>query len=248
MCIAGTAIKVPLAALAAMAMFAGCGASESDSLAPEDTVAAAEPTPSPTPTSANVSIVCYDSEYREYEFDAPEDAWPYEFDYCDSPPATGTPSAREAKALDIAYGDSGDVSSLAILYDICAQTDPKSFDYLKTAGSPSQVREIKGMLFLCPDHPLRSAIEKHLGEAEKRNKLEAQGRIFHDGTYRVGEEIQPGTYFVEDTGDGCYWERTDRTGEIIDNNFSTGLRVEVTIQPSDYSFTAEGCGKWQPVE
>ena len=49
-------------------------------------------------------------------------------------------------------------------------------------------------------------------------------------------------------GDGCYWERLDRAGNIIDNNFvSAGLRVEVNILASDFSFHSEDCGMWRPV-
>lgn len=70
---------------------------------------------------------------------------------------------------------------------------------------------------------------------------------FGPGTYRVGTMIEPGTYVSEsDTPrEGCYWERTDAAGNIIDNNFiSSSFRAEVTIMAGDYSFTSERCGRW----
>jgi hypothetical protein len=48
--------------------------------------------------------------------------------------------------------------------------------------------------------------------------------------------------------DGCYWERSTRAGEIIDNNFASAAReITVTIRASDGLFKAEGCGTWSPV-
>lgn len=73
---------------------------------------------------------------------------------------------------------------------------------------------------------------------------------FGSGTYRVGTDIEPGTYAVESASafSGCYWERTDASGEIIDNNFiNSGFRAEVTIASSDYSFHTERCGTWEKI-
>jgi hypothetical protein len=104
------------------------------------------------------------------------------------------------------------------------------------------------MLTLCPHTPPRSLIQQYIGDALVTHQLEDEGRIFYDGTYRVGKNVQPGTYYVRNV-EGCYWERTDNKGNTIDNNFVTGAsRVEVTIQSSDYSFNSDGCGQWQPVE
>jgi hypothetical protein len=69
------------------------------------------------------------------------------------------------------------------------------------------------------------------------------------GTHLVGDEIQPGTYYIEGDIENCYWERQDSRGNIIDNYFTLGARrVEVTIRPSDYVFLSDGCaGPWRPV-
>ncbi|MBB4930636.1 hypothetical protein F4561_001456 [Lipingzhangella halophila] len=74
------------------------------------------------------------------------------------------------------------------------------------------------------------------------------GPWFGPGAFLVGDEIQPGTYYSEGELDGCYWERSDSAGEIIDNDFLTsGRRVQVTIAASDYSFNSRSCGTWRPV-
>jgi hypothetical protein len=156
-------------------------------------------------------------------------------------------SAQEEKAVGIAYGDEGDVESLGTLYGLCAQSGPEAWEGIEGDGDADQIQETTGMLALCPDHPDRKLLKKLTSAAAADTKLEAEGRIFWDGVYRVGKEIQPGTYYAVDV-DGCYWERTNRNGNPIDNYFTNGAkRVQVTIRSSDYSFTADGCGEWRPV-
>ncbi len=47
---------------------------------------------------------------------------------------------------------------------------------------------------------------------------------------------------------GCYWQRNDSSGNIIDNNLTSGARMQVTISSSDNSFTSELCeAEWQSV-
>ena len=84
-------------------------------------------------------------------------------------------------------------------------------------------------------------------KGEVKENAREDGKIFNSGTYKVGADIQPGTYVAESETpfENCYWERLDSSGEIIDNNFiNSGFRAEVSIKSSDYSFTAEGCGEW----
>jgi hypothetical protein len=33
------------------------------------------------------------------------------------------------------------------------------------------------------------------------------GGISYAGEYRVGSQVKPGTYYVKEPGDNCYWER-----------------------------------------
>ncbi|MET9053283.1 hypothetical protein ABZW50_19275 [Streptomyces bacillaris] len=89
-------------------------------------------------------------------------------------------------------------------------------------------------------------------------------RWFGDGTYVVsakvssttstgedGEEltIPPGTYRASGRMEDCYWERTSKGGDIIDNQLATSAQsITVTIAPSDGQFTSERCAVWKPVK
>lgn len=65
--------------------------------------------------------------------------------------------------------------------------------------------------------------------------------IIYNGTYTVGEDIQPGTYRAQDV-ENCYWATLDEAGEINDNNFvNSAPQVLATIKPSDYAFEND-CG------
>ncbi|MGW0394383.1 hypothetical protein ACWDYJ_26545 [Streptomyces sp. NPDC003042] len=156
-------------------------------------------------------------------------------------------AADEERAVETAYGTAGKSGSLGTLYGMCAQNAPDSWGYLATAGSVEQVQEVTGALTLCPDHPQKEMITKLLAGAEKQNKLRSEGKIFGSGVLLVGTEVQAGTYYTTDVK-GCYWERADSNGEIIDNYFTNAAkRVQVTIRAGDYSFNSEHCGEWQPV-
>jgi len=76
---------------------------------------------------------------------------------------------------------------------------------------------------------------------------------FGPGTWRVGTEIQPGTYRA--LGDGststCYWERLSGFGGTIDDIIANGggsAPVVVTIEPSDAGFHSARCGAWTKVQ
>ena len=69
-----------------------------------------------------------------------------------------------------------------------------------------------------------------------------------EGTFIVGDDMQPGRYQAAADQDGlCYWARLrDDTGEfdsIIANDGTSG-RASVTIQPSDGAFESSGCTPW----
>ncbi len=72
---------------------------------------------------------------------------------------------------------------------------------------------------------------------------------FGDGTFRVGSQIQPGTYQAVSPGSSCYWARLSGfdglLGSIIANSF--GSQTIVTIQPSDAGFLSERCGAWTKI-
>ena len=73
-----------------------------------------------------------------------------------------------------------------------------------------------------------------------------QGRsTFGDGTWRVGFDIEPGTYRTTGT-DSCYWARLSNftgSNDIIANDNARGPAI-VTILRSDAGFTSSRCGTW----
>jgi hypothetical protein len=116
--------------------------------------------------------------------------------------------------------------------------------------SINQAVDVPEMFTYCPDHPDRAAIEGRMAALGVEQGERDEGVRFGSGLYRVGEDIQPGTYFTESEEgfEACYWERQDSSGEIIDNFQGQVFRAEVTIAPSDYAFLTEGCGEWRPLE
>lgn len=69
---------------------------------------------------------------------------------------------------------------------------------------------------------------------------------FGDGSYVVGEHIEPGTYRT-DASDGCYWARLSGfSGQLADirANGLTNDSVVVSISADDVGFQAERCGTW----
>ncbi len=88
------------------------------------------------------------------------------------------------------------------------------------------------------------------GEAEPTPAPDSTGSgvIPGDGTFLVGEDIQPGTYQTDGGGEfGCYWARlADTSGElesIIANGNPQGPTT-VTISASDAAFETNGCSDW----
>ncbi len=68
-----------------------------------------------------------------------------------------------------------------------------------------------------------------------------------DGTFRVGLDVQPGTY-RSDGSDGCYWARlkglSGSTNDIIANSAAPGPQV-VEIAPTDVAFKSSNCASWE---
>lgn len=67
-----------------------------------------------------------------------------------------------------------------------------------------------------------------------------------DGTFRLGVDLQPGTY-RSPGGESCYWERLrgfgGDTADIIVNGAGI-LPQTVRIAPTDAGFRTQGCGTW----
>jgi hypothetical protein len=171
---------------------------------------------------------------------------------CDAIRNTAEFNEIEQSAIDAAGYDNR--NAIVTLYEICAEVDPDDvYASGEHTASPEQVAEIQGALALCPEHPLAdeltATLERGLAAIEQEEidaQLEQEGLLFRTGTFLVGEEIQPGTYVIEGEIEDCYWERQDRNGGIIDNDFIiSARRVQVTIRSSDYAFHNEGCGTWR---
>lgn len=70
---------------------------------------------------------------------------------------------------------------------------------------------------------------------------------FGDGTYIVGENLEPGLYRSTDTS-LCYWERMSGFGGTFDEIIANGNEgTIVEIQASDAGFKTERCGRWLPL-
>jgi hypothetical protein len=65
------------------------------------------------------------------------------------------------------------------------------------------------------------------------------------GFYLVGEDIAPGVWRSQGTGDGCYWAVTSKTGSILSNHY--GMAGGTMYVPS-HGFQVElddDCGTWK---
>lgn len=235
--------------------------------------AVSTPTPSPSPHTSpettepvspgeDMTIECQDAERGSTgTFESPEEAWEElgqeERARCSATFTDHTAESYELTELEVyAVETAGydDASSLRHLYGMCAASHLGDFDELRPWSEP-QVMEAEGALDLCPDHPEREIVEERIGEVDERHEAMEEreaardrGEYFGPGAYLVGDEMQPGTYVAESESgfEGCYWERLDNAGNVIDNNFiHQGFRAEVTIQESDYSFSSERCGGWE---
>lgn len=218
------------------------------------------PTREPLSPGDDLTIECHDAENQTFtNFSTPEEAWKaprenrercgaqynsqvdlWDDSFFNDYVLTDT----EEEALEVSEYD--DPTSISTLYSICAEADLGDLSQ-DSPWSSGQIAEVNGALVLCPDHPDRKEVEKRMKKGNEEEEARERGEIFNSGTYKVGVDIQPGTYVAESETpfENCYWERLDSSGEIIDNNFiNSGFRVEVSIRSSDYSFTAEGCGEW----
>ena len=64
-----------------------------------------------------------------------------------------------------------------------------------------------------------------------------------DGFYLVGIDIAPGVWRSQGTGTSCYWQRSTKTGGIIDNHYGQSGGT-IYIAASDFQIQFKGCGTW----
>ena len=71
--------------------------------------------------------------------------------------------------------------------------------------------------------------------------------VFGDGTFRVPDQVRPGTYRTVRAADECYWTRlsgfTGGLADLIASRISAGFEV-ATIEEGDAGFDSVGCGEW----
>lgn len=72
---------------------------------------------------------------------------------------------------------------------------------------------------------------------------------FGDGTYRVGADVEAGTYQASDPNPNdplrpCSWQRLGPDGELLDIGINSGL---LFISPDTYGILVAGCGDWTRV-
>ncbi len=89
--------------------------------------------------------------------------------------------------------------------------------------------------------------EADAAAAEEEAAAQEAGTQFGDGTWVVGQDIEPGVYRNSGDGSLCYWERLSglsrEFGDIIANGVPDGPTV-VEISGSDVAFSSQGCGTW----
>lgn len=232
-----------------------------------------QPSPSPVPWAISMTFTCEvrdDDRPRlfdiELDYDEPADfskIWDADPLWCQlrdrrlaghtNPWKQDQLAAIEQEALDAS--DYGQLLKLRTLYEVCAspyaERDHTSREWYENFKE-ALIDGVESLKVLCPDRPNLTALFDEFqaeAEAEERDRrLEEEGRLFYNGTFLVGVEIQPGTYYIEGDIKDCYWERQNAAGGIVDNAFHLGARrVEVTIRSSDYAFLSQGCeGPWRP--
>ncbi|MCX6019107.1 MAG: hypothetical protein NTZ50_11535 [Chloroflexi bacterium] len=70
-----------------------------------------------------------------------------------------------------------------------------------------------------------------------------QAAAKRDGIYIIGLNMTPGRWRSNGSGMKCYWEKSDRDQEIIDNHLGEAS-VIVNIEPMTFEFYTTGCGTW----
>lgn len=250
-------LTVPASLLIAAVLLTGCAAPAAEPVAEE--TEKSNPYPSRDLGGAaweqdysfpaySFTLACSTESGATFDFDTFVEAQTFqaesglEFDDCtaeNESPGTLTDVEQEA----VRAADYIDFDGITTLHALCAERRGYYVDNPEL--SEAQIAEYTGVLTLCPNHPDAAAIQAKIGTSIQVDAERAAGLRFRDGIYKLGVDIQPGTYAIDRPVEDCYWERTDSSGDIIDNDFISGAaRVEVTIQPSDYSFYANRCGEW----
>ncbi|MFD5520892.1 hypothetical protein [Streptomyces sp. NPDC127066] len=128
---------------------------------------------------------------------------------------------------------------LVVIGVVSANADGNSHD--RTAGGPD-----RGSSASMTPTP-RPGTRQHTGSTDAAEK--AKAAFAGNGDFRVGPDIEPGTYRTTGNTDGsCHWERAEDAGHGLDSLIAegdvTGTAV-VTISAKDTHFRTSGCGDWK---
>lgn len=177
--------------------------------------------------------------------------------YADGPEGVIDKKAdEEGWEHDSLYG-----SASAFVSDICESLPSSAKD---SSSRPQWLAE-SGMLEGDGEAMLRFGVPKLCPKWKSAVTQAASGtyeRWLSNGDYEItaepkptdpsGEsdvqEAAPGRYRIHGDLSDCYWERTSRSGEILDNRFASQAR-QMTVQlNAGELFRSEGCaGAWKPV-
>lgn len=208
------------------------------------------PSPSPSPSAtlagASYAFTCKSDAEYSLKFSSYKEAWASgkALDLCTVTLSRGVPSAMEKELAVAAYGNEAKHESPVYLHSICAVT---AGHYVDSPLSDAQAREARAAMKLCPDHPKRAQIEANATEGEAQSADQAEGRMVGPGKYLVGTDVQPGTWQSQGAKvEDCYWEISDASGNILQNNFiSVAPQFTIRIPATAAGFTASGCSfRW----
>lgn len=162
-------------------------------------------------------------------------------------------SETEQKALD-ALGQAAtdddkeaapDDVRLADIYALCA-TPGFYFAISPGISTDEQASQLEAALILCPEAPDADSARTSLSTYDANVTAGNDGTRFNDGTWKVGEEIKPGTYKPESPSDNCRWFRYDDKGDWIESSYDkTQAEIVVTIDATDATFESRNCGYWR---
>lgn len=218
------------AGVVAVAVVAGCSQGADGgggAKAPEPTVTSSSPA---SDASASAGDGDPHTPVTDFNRMVDEKGWEYEYETASAYVADICESLPDQKR----YGDPGEW----LMVNQKPSADEKK---ILRAGMPK----------LCPQWA--STVEKALkGDYT---------RTYSGGTYVVKahpkerdldsdvQEIAPGSYRTSGDLADCYWERTTKSGQIIDNSFATSAQsITVTIAATDGQFTTRDCGTWRAVK
>lgn len=201
---------------------------------------------SATLAGASYAFTCKSNAEYNLKFSSYKEAWASgkTLDLCTVTLSRGVPSAQEEELAVAAYGNKAKHESPVYLQSICAVT---AGHYVDSPLSEAQAREARAAMKLCPDHPKRAQIEANATEGEAQSADQAEGKMVGPGKYLVGTDVQPGTWQSQGAKvEDCYWEISDASGNILQNNFiSVAPQFTIRIPATAAGFTASGCSfRW----